>query len=794
MNEKYIKKLELNKIIDVLESYCVTEIGKQLLHNIEPSSNKLIVKHLLSETTQAKNLIAQNSNPPIADVQDFSQISKLLKSNMALSCGNLLKVGHILKISRNLKSYFSSLDDTSKYDSIENYFDNLYTNIDLENNIFKSILDESTVADEASSALSNLRRKRRNLESSIKENLNKFIHSSTYSKFIMDPIVTIRNDRYVIPIKVEYKDNVKGFVHDISYSGSTVFIEPISIFELNNQAHNLQLEENVEIERILKNLSDSLIPIVNNIEISLNSIANLDLIFAKAKFSNKFKCVEPIINEEKFIDFKEARHPLIDEKVVVPIDVEIGNKYTSLIITGPNTGGKTVTLKTVGLLCLMAYLGLHIPAKDGSSLYVFDNIFADIGDEQSIQESLSTFSSHMLNIIEIYKQATSKSLILVDELGSGTDPIQGANLAISILEYFHKLGTLSLATTHYQEIKNYALVTDGFENASSEFDIENLKPTYKLLVGVPGKSNAFAITKRLGMPDSILTRAEELMNDEHIDVEELIKNIYDDKVEIEKEKDKIKQNSNQIELLRKNFDNKNTQLSTRENDIIEKAKMQAREILLNAKKEANSIISSLNELYNNADAQALKKANSIRNKLNEDIKNNNSSTTPNNLSEPSTTLENVTIGMTVLVKTLNQNGTVLTLPNKSNEVQVQIGSMKMTVKTDKLVAIKNNTQKSNNKQKSFSSRNFNNKLKSKTAVTEINVIGETVEEAIFVVDKFLDDSALANLSTVRIVHGKGTGKLRQGIHNFLKTNSHVKSFRLGTFGEGETGVTVVELK
>ena len=794
MNEKYIKKLELNKIIDVLESYCVTEIGKQLLHNVEPSSNKLIVKHLLSETTQAKNLIAQNSNPPIADVQDFSQISKLLKSNMALSCGNLLKVGHILKISRNLKSYFSSIDDVSKYDSIENYFDNLYTNIDLENNIFKSILDESTVADEASSALSNLRRKRRNLESSIKENLNKFIHSSTYSKFIMDPIVTIRNDRYVIPIKVEYKDNVKGFVHDISYSGSTVFIEPISIFELNNQAHNLQLEENVEIERILKNLSDSLIPIVNNIEISLNSIANLDLIFAKAKFSNKFKCVEPIINEEKFIDFKEARHPLIDEKVVVPIDVEIGNKYTSLIITGPNTGGKTVTLKTVGLLCLMAYLGLHIPAKDGSSLYVFDNIFADIGDEQSIQESLSTFSSHMLNIIEIYKQATSKSLILVDELGSGTDPIQGANLAISILEYFHKLGTLSLATTHYQEIKNYALVKDGFENASSEFDIENLKPTYKLLVGVPGKSNAFAITKRLGMPDSILTRAEELMNDEHIDVEELIKNIYDDKVEIEKEKDKIKQNSNQIELLRKNFDNKNTQLSTRENDIIEKAKMQAREILLNAKKEANSIISSLNELYNNADAQALKKANFIRNKLNEDIKNNNSSTTPNNLSEPSTTLENVTIGMTVLVKTLNQNGTVLTLPNKSNEVQVQIGSMKMTVKTDKLVAIKNNTQKSNNKQKSFSSRNFNNKLKSKTAVTEINVIGETVEEAIFVVDKFLDDSALANLSTVRIVHGKGTGKLRQGIHNFLKTNSHVKSFRLGTFGEGETGVTVVELK
>lgn len=793
MNEKYIKKLELNKIIDILSSYCITEIGKNFLHDIEPSNNKLIVKHLLSETTQARSLISQSGNLPIADIHDFNIISKLLKSDIALSCGNLLNVGHILRISRNLKSYFSSVDDVSKYDSIENYFGNLYTNIDLENNIFKSILDENTVADEASPALASLRRKKRNLEASIKDNLSKLIHSSTYSKYIMDPIVTIRNDRYVIPVKVEYKDNIKGFVHDISYSGSTVFIEPISIFELNNQVHNLQLEENVEIERILKNLSDSIIPIVNNIEISLDSIGNLDLIFAKAKFSNKFKCIEPIINEEKFINFKEARHPLIDEKIVVPIDIEIGNKYTSLIITGPNTGGKTVTLKTVGLLCLMAYLGLHIPVKDGSSLYVFDNIFADIGDEQSIQESLSTFSSHMLNIIEIYKQATSKSLILVDELGSGTDPIQGANLAISILEYFNKLGALSLATTHYQEIKNYALVTDGFENASSEFDIENLKPTYKLLVGVPGKSNAFAITKRLGMPDSILTRAEELMNDEHISVEELIKNIYDDKVEIEKEKDKIKQNSNQIELLRKSFDTKNSQLSTKENDIIEKAKIKAREILLNAKKEANSIISSLNELYNKADAHALKQANSIRNRLNEDIKNTSSSSnTDNNLENPSK-LENINIGMTVFIKTLNQNGTILTLPNKSNEVQIQIGSMKMNIKTDKLVAVKNNTQKSNT-DKSFNNRSFNNRLKSKTAVTEINVIGETVEEAIFVIDKFLDDSVLANLESVRIVHGKGTGKLRQGIHKFLKTNAHVESFRLGTFGEGEAGVTVVKLK
>lgn len=788
--EKYYIKLELNKILNILENYCITEIGKTILKDLSPSNNKLVVKHLLSETTQAYNLLLESGNPPISEINDYTKIIKLLESNISLSCANLLFIGHILKISKELKNYFSSIEDTSKYDSLEYYFNNLYTNTDLENTILRSILDENTVADEASSTLKSLRRKKRNLESSIKDNLNKFIHSSSYSKFIMDPIITIRNGRYVIPVKVEYKDNIKGFVHDISYSGSTIYIEPVSIFELNNQIHNLELEENIEIERILKELSDSIFPITNNIKLTLESIGNLDLIFAKAKFSRDTNATEPIIAEEKIIYLKEARHPLIDSKVVVPIDIEIGKKYTSLIITGPNTGGKTVSLKTTGLLCLMAYCGLHIPAKEGSSLFVFDNIFADIGDEQSIQESLSTFSSHMLNIIEIYNLATEKSLILVDELGSGTDPLQGANLAISILEYFHNLGAISLATTHYQEIKNYALVTDGFENASSEFDIESLKPTYKLLVGVPGKSNAFAITKRLGMPDIILSRAQELMQDDHISVEELIKNIYDDKVEIEKEKDKIKQNSNQIELLRKSLDSKNTALNNKENEIIEKAKIQAREILLTAKKNANSIISDLNELYSNASSNSLKQANSIRNKLNENIQ--NISNTNQSINTTYSNIENVEIGMAVLVKSLNQKGIVLSLPNKSNEVQVQIGSMKMNIKLNNLSPVK--LDKNETLNKTHTTKIFGSKLKSKNATTEINVIGQSVEEAIFVIDKFLDDSVLANLQTVRIVHGKGTGKLRQGIHSFLKKNSHVKSFRLGTFGEGEMGVTIVELK
>ena len=793
MLEKYYQKLELNKIFELLSDYCKTEIGKSNLKQLQPSNNRLIVTHLLSETTQAKALISESGTPPLSEIKDYTKLLKRLESNSTLSLENLLFVGHILKVSKNLKNYYSSIEYTPRYDSIENYFGTLYTNYDIENRIFKSIIDENTVSDEASPTLHAIRRKRRALESSIKESLNKYIHSSTYSKYLMEPIITIRNDRYVIPVKVEHKDMIKGFVHDMSYSGSTLYIEPISIFEANNQIHNLQLEENIEIEKILKELSELIYPITNNLRITLESIGNLDLIFAKARFALETNSIEPIINESKIIDLKDARHPLIDKHSVVPISIEIGSKYTSLIITGPNTGGKTVCLKTVGLLCLMAYCGMHIPVKEQSSIYVFDNIYADIGDEQSIQESLSTFSSHMLNIIDIYKNATSKSLILVDELGSGTDPLQGANLAISILEYFHNLGTISFATTHYQEIKNYALVTDGFENASSEFDIENLKPTYKILVGVPGKSNAFAITKRLGMPESILNRAESLMNSDNISIEELIKNIYDDKIEIEKEKEKIKQNSNQIELLRKSLENQNTDLTTRANAIVEKAKIQAREILFTAKKDANSVISDLNELYTNSTTDALKQANSIRNKLNESIQNISSSQTDNDKNDNPETVNNIQMGMKVFVKTLNQEGIVLSHPNKSNEVQIQIGSMKTNVKTNCLVALKNEKSESKKSSTNFS-KNSSVKLKSKTATTEITVIGQTVEDAIFVIDKFIDDCSLANLQTIRIVHGKGTGKLRQGIHQYLKKNPHVSTFRIGTFGEGEMGVTVVELK
>ena len=784
--DKYYEKLELNKIVDLATNYCITEIGKIKMAALKPSFNSLVVSHLLSETTQTIKLVSESGFMPISPIDDFERISKTLASNLSLSCSALLSVGNILKVSRELKKYFTDRQDISAYSEIENYFNNLYTNSTLEDRIFKSIVDENTISDDASTELKSIRRKKRALEASIKDNLNKMIHSS-YSKYVMDAIVTIRNDRYVIPVKIEYKDNVKGFIHDTSYSGSTVFIEPMSIFDMNNKIHDLQIEENIEIERILKDLSDSVYPVRQNIEQTVDAIGDLDLLSAKAKFSLEYDCTEPIINHEKRIDLKQARHPLIDKKDVVPVSIEIGKNYTSLIITGPNTGGKTVCLKTTGLLCLMAYIGLHIPVADGSSIYVFDNVYADIGDEQSIQESLSTFSSHMLNIVDITEHATSNSLILVDELGSGTDPVEGANLAISILEHFYNLGTITLATTHYPEIKNYALVTEGFENASSEFDIENLKPTYKLLVGIPGKSNAFAITKRLGMPDSILDRAKSLMNEDNISVEELIKNIYDDKLEIEKEKEKITQNSNQIEMLRKSLENENTSVSARENEIIEKAKIQAREILLDAKKEASSIISELNEI---ASSDSLKQANNARNRLNQDIQNTYNKEATSETADNAVVNIDVQIGMKVHVKTLNQDGVVLSNPSKSNEVQIQIGSMKTNVKVSNLEILKKENTKSSNQYSKITS----NKLKAKTASTEINVIGQTVDEAIFVVDKFLDDAALSHIQVVRIVHGKGTGKLREGIHQFLRKHPHVNSFRMGTFGEGEMGVTVVELK
>ena len=790
MLDKYLEKLEFNKIIENLLQYAKTYIGKKYCNSIYPYTEKNKVIKALDETNEAVILRYKKGNIPIYEISEDIEIClKTLSSNKVLSISNILNIGKILKLSNDLKSYFFSdeLINLNDFSTLYNYFDNLYVNKDIENKIFSTIIDEYTLDDKASNNLFNIRTTKRKIEQEIKNKLNSFISSSTYSKYLQEPVVTIRNDRYVIPVKEEYKSNIKGFIHDISNSGSTVFIEPISIFDLNSKISNLNVEENIEIEKILTNLTNLLFGIQEQLKNNVRIIGILDFIFAKANYSIDMDATRPILNDKKQINLIKARHPLINKDSVVPIDVNLGIIFNTLVITGPNTGGKTVTLKTIGLIILMAMSGLNIPANENSSVFVFDNVFADIGDEQSIQESLSTFSSHMLNIIEIIKDSTSNSLVLLDELGSGTDPIEGSSLAISVLEHLYNQGTLTVATTHYPEIKNYALTNDGFENASQEFDIETLSPTYKLLIGVPGKSNAFAISKKLGLPEDILKRANDFIDSDTIHIEDLLKNIYDNKLKIENEKAEIEQKLAEVSKLEDSLSKDYSDVQNKQREIIDKAKLEAREILYSAKDEATDIIRKMRKLSHNSNS--LKDLDNLRNDLNNSIKKVSSKASSSSNTTTDLDINDLKVGMEVYINKFMNNGTLLSLPNKNDEVQVQIGSIKSFVPVTEISAMKGNSTKNKENSKSYSGIS-----KSKNISPEINVIGQTVEEAIFVIDKYLDDCSLAKLKTVRIVHGKGTGKLRSGIHNFLKTNPHVKSFRLGTFGEGEMGVTVVELK
>ena len=727
-----LDKLEFNAIREKVANFAYTHEGKNLVMNLEPSSNSLEVSHSLAETSDAINAIHIKGNFPISNIDDFSLWIKILKSGSALSSKSLLDLCSILRISRELIDYYKDFEISLS--SLDDYFSMLYSNKDIEKKISSSIISEDVISDDASSKLFSIRKTKKSLEADIKLKLNSFIHSSTYSKYIMDPVVTIRDSRYVIPVKEEYRSFVKGFIHDTSASGSTVYIEPMAVFEMNNKINNLTLDENKEIERILKSLTDLLYPIANYIEKDIDLIGKLDFISARARFAIETNSTLPILSDE--INLIKARHPLIPNEKVVPIDIYVGKNFSTLVITGPNTGGKTVSLKTVGLLCLMAQSGLFIPANENSKVKVFDNIFADIGDEQSIAESLSTFSSHMTNIVKVVQAVNNNSLVLVDELGSGTDPIEGANLALALLEYFHNKGAITIATTHYHEIKNYCITHDGFENASCEFDIEKLEPTYHLLIGIPGKSNAFAISKRLGLPNEILDRATNLMNKPDVDLETLMKEIYNDKVTIQRLKEEEEKNLNQAQTLRKSLESEVSSKLANEEKKIEQARKEARNILLNAKEEANQIIKELSSLNSND----LKKANMLRSKLNDSLK----ETTPNNNG----------LDLSVLLK-LNNQETIK--PTNNSKVHI------------------NNTA-------------------SKSVSPEINLLGENVDTAIEILDKYLDNCSLAHLKQVRVIHGKGTGKLREGIHSYLKKCKYVKQYRIAGFGEGDYGVTIVELK
>lgn len=784
--EAILNKLEYNEIIDVLEKHCKTYLGKNMCDSLKPSFSFELVDVLLNETKEADTLLHQKGSPPFYETDELEKYIKILKSNQTLSIKGLLNIGMFLRIARELKEYFYD-NNTSSFINLEKYFTLLYSNPSIEKSIFDKIIDESTIADNASKKLSSLRRNRKSLEQEVKDKLNSYIHSSTYAKYIMEPIVTIRNNRYVIPVKEEYRSYIKGFVHDTSSSGSTLYIEPTSIFDLNNKINHIKIEEDLEIEKILHQLSASLYAYTTELDNDLNLIANIDLIFAKAHLGIEINGITPILNNEKFVDLHKARHPLIDKDKVVPINIGLGKDYVSLLITGPNTGGKTVALKTLGLLLLMAYSGIPIPCSEGSNICVFTYIFADIGDEQSIQESLSTFSAHMKNIVEITKKANDNSLVLLDELGSGTDPVEGAALAISILSYLKSINALVCCTTHYQELKEFALVTDGFENASFEFDIENLKPTYKLLVGIPGKSNAFAISKKLGLDEQILNVANAHLKEDKVSIEELLKNIYDNKLKVEKQVEETEKNLRQVEALRKSLEKKQDDVLEKRAKMLEDAKLEARDILLSAKEEATEII---HELSASVD---LKQANNLRNKLNDKIRNINSvHYSGQDNSFESINKNDIKDGLNVYISSLGTNGIILgNTVNKSNEVQVQVGSMKMNVKLSDLRKLSSNVSTTS---KSTGKVTTEKSSKTKVISPEINVIGQNVDEAIYVIDKYLDNCASANISPVRIVHGKGTGKLREGIHSFLKKHPHVKSFRIGTFGEGEMGVTVVEIK
>lgn len=792
MNKKYINNLEYPLVLKALSEFCVTDIGKKLCNNLEPKNTHEIVTKLLQETSEAMNLYSKKKSLPISQLPKIDYSIKLLESSGVLSIKSLLELASILKMADSLKNYFFKDDsiNTKNFPILEEYFSLLYTNSGICDTIFSILLDENTICDKATPKLLSIRKEKRKLEESIKEKLNNFVHSSKFSKYIQENLITLRNERYVIPVKEEYRSIIKGFIHDISASGSTVFIEPTIIFELNNELNLKKSEEINEIESILANLSSLFYPYTKQLQNNITYITTIDFVFAKAKCATYMDCICPTLNKDKQIHLIGARHPFIPKDKMVPIDVHLGKDYNTLVITGPNTGGKTVTLKITGLLTLMACSGLFIPAKSSSSIYVFDEVYSDIGDEQSIIESLSTFSSHMTTIVDILKNSTSQSLILLDELGAGTDPIEGSSLAISILEEFYNKSSLTIATTHYSELKNYCIIKEGFENASCSFDLENLQPTYQLLIGVPGQSNAFNISRKLGLNEDILKRANTFIKKDYAEIEVLLKNIYDNKLTIENEKSQIQKNSKQIELLRKTLEKKQNQLQDKSNSIVENAKKQAREILLDAKKQASLLIQEINHISKNIDSSSLQKLNQMRNNINNSIKSNlSSSNAVENDSSYFVNEHDLKIGCIVYIPFLDKEGCILSLPNKTKEVLLQIGNMKMMVPISKIGEIKNPL-----KNETFTGSSSYNISKTKTANSEINVLGYNVEEAIFVIDKFLDDSILAKLQTVRIVHGKGTGALRNGIHKYLKTNSYVKSFRLGTYGEGEMGVTVVELK
>lgn len=792
LSEKSRKVLEFDKILDILISYTDNEDVKKRFIMLSPTNNIDEAKLWQRETTEGVITSLKLGGPPVnLSVTNVTGSAKRAEQGGVLSPKELIDISRLFYVARRMKQYLS--ESAEECTVLREKADAILTQKQVEDKINIAVIGDGEISDEASSELSAIRRKIRVLNSKIKDNINSMIKSAHYRKMLQDSLVTMRNGRYVIPVKSEYKSEIPGIVHDTSSSGATLFVEPMSAVSTNNEIRDLINKEEREIERILAELSAIVAEHSHEIFVDYKIIAELDFIFAKAKLSLDMNANEPDLNLDGIIMFKKARHPLIDKDKVIANDIYLGDEFDTLVITGPNTGGKTVTLKTIGLFSIMAASGLHIPVQEGSRAAVFKAVYADIGDEQSIEQSLSTFSSHMVSTVEILKSAQYGSLALFDELGSGTDPVEGAALAISILEKLRSNGVRSVSTTHYSELKLFALSTDGVENASCEFNVETLKPTYKLLIGVPGKSNAFAISKRLGLSEDVIDRANELLSDENIKFEDIVTDLEESRARAESDLDLAKRMKSEIKVLREQLEADRIKLKENKGRILEEARREAKIIIMDAKDEANKVIRELEKMRKNTsgmDAKVLKAREMLKKKEDSIDKQMQQVKKPKKVyKDPPKDLKP---GSAVKIIDMNLDATVLKIPDKDGMVRVQAGIMKMDVHITSLRKSEDTSSKDLADKYISNVRSFESKTKNVS--TEVDVRGQTLEEAYMSVGKFIDDCYLASISPVTIIHGKGTGVLKKGIHEMLRKNKYVKSFRPGKYGEGEDGVTVVELK
>ena len=791
MNQKTLTKLEYNKIIGLLEEEASSFRGRQLCRRLKPMTDLDKINIFQEQTAAAYTRIIRKGRFSFGDAAPVEESMKRLEIGGDLSISELLRICRLLKNTARAKAYGRHDTQEDSADCLDAYFDCLEPLTLLANEIDRCIISEEEIADDASSTLKHIRRNINAVNDRVHATLNSLVNGSLRS-YLQDPIITMRGDRYCLPVKSEYRGQVQGLIHDQSSTGSTLFIEPMAVVKLNNDLKELYAKEQEEIQAILADLSAQAASYVEAIRDDYRAMTDLDFIFARGALALTMRASRPVFNQEGRIHIREGRHPLLDPRTVVPITVSLGDAFTLLIITGPNTGGKTVSLKTVGLFTLMGQAGLHIPAGDRSELAVFHQVYADIGDEQSIEQSLSTFSSHMTNIVSFLKKVDEQSLVLFDELGAGTDPTEGAALAIAILSYMHKRGIRTMATTHYSELKVYALSTDGVENACCEFDVESLRPTYRLLIGIPGKSNAFAISGKLGLPEFIIEDARKRLSEQDISFEDLLSDLEASRRTIEQERAEIQAYRKETQELKAQAEQRRQKLEEQRDRIIREANEKASAILREAKEVADETIRNFHKFgKENISAAEMEKE---RERLRQKIKNTQADAAVKPVKQKKKyKASDFKLGESVKVLSMNLTGTIGSLPDARGNVTVQMGILRSQVNISDLEIIE---EPSPYTAKKFSrtSKSSMKMGKSLTVSPEINLLGKTVDEAVSELDKYLDDAILSHLNTVRVVHGKGTGALRKGIHEYLRRQKHVKSYRLAEFGEGDAGVTIVELK